>query len=165
MPDDTRAPRARTGLAVALLLLAGCWPGRLTRLDGGAPDGGAQDGGLVFAGDLAGGLPFQSLAPCFNTTDYMSGATVSFGNQLGNNYSPRCLVVRVGQSVSFAGDFSSHPLRASTRGSAGNPVQSTGGGTSASFTFAVAGFFPYYCTQHGDDLGNGMAGVVQVTSP
>ena len=165
MPFETRAGKAvERGALVLALALASCWPGRLERLDGGAPAG---EGGIPLAGDLGGGggIPFQSLAPCSNATDYMSGATVSFGSQLGNNYSPRCLVVHVGQSVSFAGDFSSHPLRASSRGSTGNPVQSTGSGTSASFTFAATGFFPYYCTQHGDDLGNGMAGVVQVTSP
>jgi plastocyanin len=160
-PDPkTQRRGSRALLAAMAVLLTGCWPGPLVRLP--VDGGGALDGG---GSDLSGGVPFQSLAPCLSPTDYMSGSTISFGAQLGSSYSPRCLVIHVGQTVTFAGDFSAHPLRASSRGSAGNPIPSEGIGSSTVATFSAGGFFPFYCTQHGDDLGNGMAGVVQVQAP
>jgi plastocyanin len=158
---DTRRTGRPTLIIIVAAWLAGCWPGPLVRLplDGG----GVLDGD---GGDLSSaGFIFQSLAPCFAASDYMTGSTISFGTQLGNNYSPRCLVIHAGQTVTFAGDFSSHPLHPSTRGTPGNPVQQVGGGSSTAVTFTTVGFFPFYCTQHGDDLGNGMAGVVQVQAP
>jgi plastocyanin len=160
-PDpETQRRGRRTLLTVMVVLLAGCWPGPLVRL---SVDGGdALDGG---GADMTGGFVFQPLAPCLLSSDFMSGSTISFGSQLGSNYSPRCLVIHVGQTVTFAGDFSTHPLRASTRGTAGNPIPSAGMGSSTAASFSAAGFFPFYCTQHGDDLGNGMSGVVEVLAP
>jgi plastocyanin len=70
-------------------------------------------------------------------------------------YSPACLIIAAGQSVTFSGDFFSHPLRAgvapSVHGGAGSsqsPIASVNGGTSASFTFTQAGTYPYYCSAH-----------------
>jgi plastocyanin len=106
----------------------------------------------------------SSLAPCDNSSSYMTGSTtINFGGTLGNIYSPACLLVAKGATVTFTGSFTVHPLQASTRGTTGNPIPSTSSGTAATATFAAAGFFPFYCTVHGSDSGTGMAGVVQVT--
>jgi len=134
---------------VGLLLgLSACWPGPLERL--------ADPGGIPIG-------TFQSLTPCLDGRDYVaSGNVVSFGGGFGDNYNPKCLTVHVNAGVSFAGDFNTHPLRASTRGSAGNPIQATNSGSIAPFSFTSAGFYPYYCSQHGDNSGANMAGVIQV---
>jgi plastocyanin len=110
------------------------------------------------------GGSFQALQPCANASDYMTGGTmIQFGGALGTNYSPKCLTVPVGSTVTFSGDFTSHPLRPSTRGSTGNPIPSTSlGMTVTTPAFTAAGFYPYFCSVHGDNTGLGMSGVIQV---
>jgi hypothetical protein len=109
----------------------------LSRVDGGAAD--------AIVGDIPTGPGFQALAPCNSAADYSSGSTVSFGGLLGTNFSPKCMLIHVGESVAFAGDFSMHPLRSSTRATTASPIQSTATGTSAQFSFLAAGYFPYFC--------------------
>src|SRR5687768_6914880 len=36
--------------------------------------------------------------------------TIRFGGDIGNAYTPRCMMVGLGQDVTFSGDFSVHPL-------------------------------------------------------
>jgi len=81
-------------------------------------------------------------------------------------YTPACLTVAAGQSVTFSGDFFSHPLRAgvapsagSTAGSAQNPITSVNGGNSATFLSAQPGVYPYFCAAH-ENIG--MYGAIQV---
>jgi plastocyanin len=81
-------------------------------------------------------------------------------------YSPACLTIAAGQSVTFSGDFFSHPLRAGVAPSAGgeagppqNPIASVNGGTTASFAFARPGIYPYHCAAH-ENIG--MYGAIQV---
>ncbi len=94
--------------------------------------------------------------------------TVSFGTANGSppfNYAPRCITIAAGQSVTFNGTFAAHPLSpgsnptALTAGSANNPIQRTGSGSPAMFTFPTAGLYPYFCEMH---YAAGMMGVVQV---
>ncbi|MEY4576488.1 MAG: hypothetical protein RL701_1191, partial [Pseudomonadota bacterium] len=82
-------------------------------------------------------------------------------------YTPKCMRIAVGQSVSWTGSFLAHPLapgnpQDSKSGSASNPIQPTATGQSAEFTFSKAGTYPYYCTLHGLGTGQGMAGVIDV---
>ena len=105
---------------------------------------------------------FMVLAPCGAAADYTTGSTVRFGGSAGNTYSPRCLTVRVGDTVTWEGTFSAHPLVPSTRGSASNPIARVATGTSAPVRFTRAGFYPFFCDFHGTDTGGGMAGVVRV---
>src|SRR6478609_7678830 len=110
-----------------LLVLAGCWPSPLERI---------ADPGNIPIGT------FQPLAPCLQGSDYvLSGNVISFGGGLGDAYSPRCLTVHANAAISFSGNFNSHPLRPSTRGSANNPIQAVSSGTVAPFSFPAAGFY------------------------
>jgi plastocyanin len=95
--------------------------------------------------------------------------TVSFGGGSDPDnefsYAPACLVVAAGQSVTFVGNFSIHPLRAGDgpdepmAGTPGNPIPATTAGTSVTVPFPSAGTYPYYCNMH---YASGMAGVVHV---
>ena len=62
--------------------------------------------------------------------NFVAGTTVAFGGAQGLAYSPKCLKIAAGASVTFNGDFSTHPLLKGTpgnqtAGSAGNPIVAT----------------------------------------
>lgn len=104
----------------------------------------------------------MALAPCNVAGDYTMASTVRFGGATGSAYSPRCVTVRVGDTVTWEGDFGGHPRSPSTRGTSMSPITRVASGTSAAVRFTRAGFYPYFCEFHGSDAGAGMAGVVQV---
>lgn len=96
--------------------------------------------------------------------------TIQYGDPLGLAYSPRCLSIAAGQSVTFFGDtsrgssFSAHPLRpgganGGNGGSAGNPIAPQSSGSSYTVAFPAPGTYPYFCLTH---EGMGMFGAVQV---
>jgi plastocyanin len=118
------------------------------------------------------------MAPSLNgcaDTDFVdrSAATatrvVSFGGVERSGpfaYAPKCIVVSAGQTVTFRGDFSQHPLApgsspsARVTGSTNNPIprrETTQ--ADVTITFPAAGSFPYFCEYH---YAGGMAGVVRV---
>jgi plastocyanin len=171
-------------LVVAALVGSGCKddsgngpgdPGSAGTGGGSAGSGGTSGGGSggTAAGGTGGGTPgFMSVLPCASESSYMTGATVNFG-LIGTppslTYDPKCLKVPAGSTVTFSGDFGSHPLEPSLRRGAqsGNPITSTGvqpdGGMSKSFTFSTPGFFAYFCAFHDpSDTGNFMSGVIWV---
>jgi plastocyanin len=124
--------------------------------------GGKTDGGTDRT-DAA--SAFMAFAPCASESAYVSNTTaVAFGGTLGLNYSPACLKAAPGTTITFSGDFATHPLTPSTsRTSPGpSPIVSTDTGTTKSFTFTAPGFYGYYCLQHGDDQGDAMAGMIWV---
>lgn len=109
-----------------------------------------------------GGVAF---APC-NEADYDAGTVIqNVGTSEVNFYFPNCVVVHVGDTVTWQGapgsDFGMHPLRPSSRNPT-NPIPSVSSGLQAQATFTQTGYFPFYCATHGDDSGGGMAGVVKV---
>lgn len=81
----------------------------------------------------------------------MASTTVQFA---GLTYSPPCIRVKVGTSVTFEGNFALHPLQGGTVvGSVPtpdptNPITLTNSGMSATFKLNNAGDVPYYCTSH-----------------
>ncbi|MDP3216052.1 MAG: hypothetical protein Q8S73_18230 [Deltaproteobacteria bacterium] len=80
-------------------------------------------------------------------------------------YTPRCVIIRAGQSVTFEMDFAVHPLvpgipHGPTAGATRpNPIARQSSGTTYVAAFANAGHYPFYCGRHGHV---GMAGVVRV---
>jgi plastocyanin len=109
--------------------------------------------------DASSGVCPSTYADCASFTDGTAsspGPVVAFQNFA---YDPKCLKVKVGQPVTFQGDFSVHPLRQSC-GPA--PVLTGGTGTQSTFTFSVAGFYGYYCLDHGSSTGQAMAGAILV---
>ncbi len=81
------------------------------------------------------------------------------------SYSPPCMLIAAGQSVTFSGSFSSHPLRpgvapsSSGTGSPNNPIPATSSGNSLTVAFPTPGTYPFYCALH---QAMGMIGAVQV---
>lgn len=80
-------------------------------------------------------------------------------------YTPRCMTIRVGQSVMFSMSFTTHPLTSgvphgsSVGATTPSPIQAQSSGTSYTVAFPNAGYYPFYCTTHAHI---GMAGVVRV---
>jgi plastocyanin len=79
-------------------------------------------------------------------------------------YMPRCIEIAAGSTVTFNGNFAFHPLAPGvmgdmTAGSPSNPITPTSSGTAQSFTFPLAGTYPYFCTAH---ASLGMSGVIRV---
>ncbi len=148
MRDQVRVNRAQTGLAVVLCVAA-------------SSCGGSSDGD--FNGCTA--------AQFVDRTAASASRVVGYGGASGStlfSYSPKCITVAVGQTVTFTGGTSSnfgvHPLGPgingdATAGTAGNPVPRMATGSDVTVTFTAAGTFPYVCEAH---AAAGMVGVVRV---
>jgi len=85
-------------------------------------------------------------------------------------YSPKCLSIAAGQSVTFFGDptqgsdFTAHPLRpggadGTDPGASGNPIAAQVRGSTYTVVFPMAGTYGYFCQEH---QSMGMYGAVQV---
>jgi plastocyanin len=118
-----------------------------------ADEATADDGGLPW-GDCA--VSFAGCASFVDRTAAGASRTVSFAPY---SYTPACLTILAGQTVTFSGSFGGHPLA-----QACGPVAVLGasGGSSAAFTFPTPGIYGYYCTAHGTPSGGGMAGAIYV---
>jgi plastocyanin len=128
---------------LAALLGPGCSSSTSTASDGAADTGGNGGG-------------FMAIAPCANTSDYVTGMT-AITTLATLKYSPQCLKVTAGTIVSIQAT-SVHPLSGLATGSANNPIPA-GKTTDQMVTFVTAGFYPYQCDVHS---GIGMKGVVWV---
>lgn len=102
---------------------------------------------------------------CLSTTaeDHTGEAEVHIAVTGGTAYTPPCIVVDAGTTVTFDTDFTIHPLRGGEvdadgvrQPDAASPITSTDTGTTASFTIP-AGEHPFYCDVH---FSMGMMGVV-----
>jgi plastocyanin len=80
----------------------------------------------------------------------------------GNRYSPPCVRVHFGQTVIFeGGDFGNHPLTQSC-GPVANVLQSRSGNRFTVSMGSALGKFGFFCNQHGQRSGSGMAGAIEV---
>jgi len=97
-------------------------------------------------------------------------ARVQYGDPIGLAYSPKCLSIAAGQSVTFFGDptqgsdFTAHPLRpggadGTDPGASGNPIAAQVRGSTYTVVFPSAGTYGYFCQEH---QSMGMYGAVQV---
>lgn len=90
---------------------------------------------------------------------------ISFGGAVGSAYGPRCIVVAAGQTVSFTGPFTFHPLHRGSAptqldtGTAENPIPDATSGTQVDVAFPRAGTYSFHCGIH---FGGGMTGAVRV---
>jgi plastocyanin len=150
---------------------AGTGTAGTTGTGGTGGTGGTSSGGSGGTGGGGGTTPgFMSVKPCTAESQYVSNTTtINFPTSPTDfSYSPKCLKVPAGTTVTFSGDFGMHPLEPSANRGAqtGNPItltSSTPDGGTKDFTFSTPGFYAYYCAEHDlNDSGNFMDGVVWV---
>lgn len=131
----------------------------------GAVDAGTstKDAGTSSSND--GGVSLNGCTDAkFIDSTANTNTNVAFGGALGDNFSPPCVTVAVGRSVTFKGQFSFHnlnkgsPLDANA-GSPNNPITEVTNGAEKVVTFPTAGDYPYICEFHN---ASGMMGVVRV---
>jgi plastocyanin len=62
-------------------------------------------------------------------------------------FSPNCMSIKAGQSVTWTGDFTDHPFEPMPALD-NDPIMEVTSGTTATVTFPVAGTFGYDCANH-----------------
>lgn len=119
------------------------------------------------ANDAPTAVPLLNDCAAMDYVDRTGGADDRTVTPRGStSYSPRCMTIRAGQTVTFSMSFAAHPLSAGVPhgSSAGattpSPILTQRSGSSYAVTFASTGYFPFYCTTHGH---LNMAGVVRVS--
>ena len=130
--------------AVAFVVSIGC---------GGMAPSGTTDAGSSAPVD-AGSV--ETVHGC-TTSAYANRSTgareIAFGSAAGLAYSPKCMSISAGQTVTFKGDFNTHPLVGGMyMGSVGTTptpiMRRDTGSTDYTVTFATAGLYPYFCDYH-----------------
>ncbi|MEA2492091.1 MAG: hypothetical protein QOJ29_2 [Thermoleophilaceae bacterium] len=97
-----------------------------------------------------------------------SNATIAAA---GFSWNPSTATIAVGESVTWTTDGGLHNVCVLKPGSAGpacdefnnGPKNTDWSGYTNSHSFTTAGTYRFYCQQHGDAAGNGMAGTITVT--
>ena len=74
-----------------------------------------------------------------------------------DQFSPQCMTIRAGQSVTWTGAFESHPF-AAFGGATASPIPSTSTGTTLTVAFPNAGEYGFHCEFHPE----AMAGAILV---
>jgi plastocyanin len=103
-----------------------------------------------------------TVAGC-SSSDFVDGLPANQITTAGTAFTPKCLRVKAGASVTIeASDH--HPLKAMPDlGSDKNPFADASTFTTPQTrVFNSPGVFGYFCTRHGDDEGDGMAGAIVV---
>jgi len=84
----------------------------------------------------------------------------------GTSYSPPCIKVKAGQTVTFKGSSTTHPLKGMVdHGTQPNPIVGPYTAASVPIAFPAEGAFGFHCTVHGGDKApgsSGMSGAVYV---
>ena len=71
-----------------------------------------------------------------------------------DTYTPPCLRIRAGQTVTWIGDFDAHPLEpgivvpGDVEPQPGSPIVATSSGSAAQITFAATGEWGFFCPNH-----------------
>ena len=102
-------------------------------------------------------LTQPAISQCHDEDFVLGDSTSSIAIQ-GRSYTPRCLKILAGSSVTIVAS-KRHPLSPQT-GNLKNPIHPTE--TTESFVFHQPGHFGYFCTDHGSPDGRGMAGEILV---
>lgn len=118
--------------------------------DTGAADSGA-DAATIDAGADAGATVNGCTPADFAASDETAAAAPrAIAFPMGGapaQFTPHCMKIKVGQSVSWNGNFSAHPLEA-MGGDSGNPIAQVSTGTTTSIAFPSAGTFGFDCANH-----------------
>lgn len=168
-------PRLQISLAFVTAALLGCSsPGNPdastdapvdTSMATDAPTDANAPDRVVDAAIEGGAMALHDCTTFVDRTDPSADRMVHFHSTA---YSPRCMAIRAGQSVTFMGDLSAHPLNPGVapsragdpRGTEPNPIPTTNSGDLVEVTFPTAGLYPFYCSNH--EATASMYGVIEV---
>ncbi len=151
---------------MSVVALAGCGSEPPVSPDGGG--GGGSDAGPMAVDAWTPPFPTHDCAEA-DYVDRTAGADDVRVIGVATDtlaYDVPCMIVRAGQSVTFASDFTMHPLGSGVApghggtGTEPSPIEPQTTGTSYVVTFPSAGDYPFYCTSHFHS--SGMYGVVRV---
>src|SRR5689334_2689909 len=88
---------------------------------------------------------------CTTFTDETASGAVITGPSGASpaQFSPACVHITAGQTVTWNADFTNHPLEPTSGvGTQPNPITPTSSGSTVTFTFPNAGTFAYNCGIH-----------------
>jgi plastocyanin len=105
-------------------------------------------------------------ATMFAATAYATQHDIYFGGENGSpafGYSPTPLTVQVGDTITWHGDFTMHPLASFVLPDGATAFQNSAG-TSFSYVVAAAGDYRYRCLSHSTPDGQGMSGIFSAGS-
>jgi plastocyanin len=92
-------------------------------------------------------------------TSFTAGTTVTGpSGDTPSQYTPNCISIAKGGSVTWNVDFTAHPLEVEN-GTSPSPITTTSSGTTVTFTFPNAGTYGFNCQNHPSI----MFGAVEVT--
>lgn len=106
---------------------------------------------------------FGPIAGCTEGSFVQGGSNTTIATS-GASYTPKCLRIKVGSQVSIEAS-NRHPLMAMPNiDGYENPLASFGEVfRTTTVQFNEPGVYGYFCTRHGDEEGDGMAGLIEVT--
>lgn len=122
--------------------------------------GGGDDDAPIDAGVTVDASTPANYAGCTTFMDLSAaGATRTITAMDTLNWSPKCIQIKAGQSVTWS-FTASHPLS----GAAANPTKEIVDKAvgPATYTLSGVGTYGFYCQVHGLANGSGMAGAVKV---
>ena len=114
---------------------------------------------LLLATAVPSGLAAQTLNDCtFGDPSVVDWLDVPPAQRVINfvccSYTPPCTKIEAGQTVTFSGSFTSHPLRGGVvvagvpQPQPGNPIPNVDSGSIFDVTFPEPGAWGYYCDAH-----------------
>jgi len=131
----------------------------------GSSDTGGDDTTTSTSSGTGGGT--QGTNGCVDSMaeDHTAEQSVTITSTPSFTYTPKCIVIHTGTSVTFNSAFATHPLVGGTleggtkMPDASSPIKPQTTGTSATFMFPNTGTFGYYCNVHAI---SGMTGAIFV---
>jgi plastocyanin len=114
--------------------------------DSGGADSASDSTAAESGGEETGATPVNG---CATFTDLTVGGAVITGpsSSAPAQFSPNCVKIKAGHSVTWNVGFANHPLAASG-GATPNPVLPTTYGTTVTFAFPTPGVYGFHCVRH-----------------
>ena len=141
--------------AMMLFLCLGCSSGTPGNDGGTGNDGGSND--------AMGNPDVGTVNSCTTFTDDTTGTATITGpsGDTPAQYTPNCVKIKAGQSVTWNSNFTAHPLQPSAgKGTTPTPITVTSSGTTVTFAFPNPGTYSFECQVH-PGIMNGAVEVVQ----
>jgi len=127
--------------AVSLLGVSAC------STSSSSPSSGTDGGGGGGGGETVNGCTAADFA-AHDLSAQTASRVITFPTGAAPaQYSPACITIAVGQSVTWNGAFTNHPLEQSG-GDTSMWITATNTGTTANFSFPVGGTYGFHCSVH-----------------